>query len=288
MTITSQTTRQGKLIHRLPPGDLVDARESGDRLRAYCPIHGGDHQRSLSIEPATSWGFCHCCHATMLLETMPPIIVGRPGNRQDRRDAAVPVGPVGSVRRAGGLLSRSLSDGASAGPLPTSSLRPRASLAQRGRPATSLPSWQREEVAALTAVALFMREALASSPRAQLYLDERGLPPALALASGVGYLSCLVWEQAPVSAEQQSLLRRWIGRIVFQLGSPAGQGVIGRTLLRWEPGMDENAHNALLDLPGAGSKPTRPAGSALTCLRDRNDSLHNWNNSSWLKAALIA
>jgi hypothetical protein len=47
MTITSQTTRQGKVIHLLSLGDLVDAVESGQRLRAYCPIHGGDHQRSL-------------------------------------------------------------------------------------------------------------------------------------------------------------------------------------------------------------------------------------------------
>jgi hypothetical protein len=39
MTITSQTTRQGKVIHLLSLGDLVDAVESGQRLRAYCPIH---------------------------------------------------------------------------------------------------------------------------------------------------------------------------------------------------------------------------------------------------------
>ena len=70
MTITSQTTRQGKVIHLLSPGDLGDAVESGGgggRLRAYCPIHGGDHQRSLSIDPETGWGFCHCCHATVLV-----------------------------------------------------------------------------------------------------------------------------------------------------------------------------------------------------------------------------
>jgi hypothetical protein len=107
-----------------------------------------------------------------------------------------------------------------------------------------------------------MREALAASRRAQLYLSERSLPAVSTLASGVGYLSRIVWEQAPVSAEQQSLLRRWMGRIVFPLGSPAGQGFIGRTLLRWEPGMDENAHKAVLDLPGAPRRwiKTNPAG----------------------------
>jgi len=65
-----------------------------------------------------------------------------------------------------------------------------------------------------------------------------------------------------VSTEQQQLLKRWIGRIIFPLGSPDGQGFIGRTLLKWEPGMDENAHKALLDQKGAPRRwiKTNPAG----------------------------
>ena len=65
-----------------------------------------------------------------------------------------------------------------------------------------------------------------------------------------------------MSKEQQRLLKRWIGRIIFPLGSPDGQGFIGRTLLKWEPGMDENAHKALLDQPGAPRRwiKTNPAG----------------------------
>ena len=120
-----------------------------------------------------------------------------------------------------------------------------------------------------------MRAALASSRRAQLYLTERALPPAIALASGVGYLSRAAWEQAPVSTEQQRLLKRWIGRIIFPLGSPDGQGFIGRTLLKWEPGMDENAHKALLDQPGAPRRwiKTNPAGwfgfDAPACLAEQ-------------------
>jgi len=107
-----------------------------------------------------------------------------------------------------------------------------------------------------------MREELASSRRAQAYLAERALPPAIALASGVGYLSRAAWEQAPVSKEQQRLLKRWIGRIIFPLSSPTGHGFIGRTLLQWEPGMDENAHKALLDHLGAPRRwiKTNPAG----------------------------
>lgn len=66
MTITPQITARGKAIHILSPGDLMQVVESGERLRAFCPIHGGDHQRSLSIDRATGWGFCHCCHGAAL------------------------------------------------------------------------------------------------------------------------------------------------------------------------------------------------------------------------------
>jgi DNA primase len=120
-----------------------------------------------------------------------------------------------------------------------------------------------------------MRAALASSRRVQLYLSERGIPATLALASGVGYFSRAAWEQAPVSTEHRSILKRWIGRIIFPLGSPDGQGFIGRTLLKWEPGMDENAHKALLDQPGAPRRwiKTNPAGwfgfDAPACLDER-------------------
>jgi len=127
---------------------------------------------------------------------------------------------------------------------------------------TLIPRWQQEEAAALMAVAPLMRECLASSEHAQAYLNERGIPPAIAHAAHIGYVSRSAWERAPVSAEQQPLLQRWIGRIVLPLSSPDGGGFIGRTLLRWAPGMDENTHKALLDRPGAPRRwiKTNPAG----------------------------
>jgi DNA primase len=220
MTITPQTTSRGKAIHILSPGDLIQVVESGERLRAMCPIHGGDHQRSLSINRATGWGFCHCCHATVLVEALSSSLAF-----------------VGEGR----------------------SLRKRADAGRH--PATTTPGWQREEVAALQAALPLMQEALASSWRAGRYLDERGVPLASASAAGIGYLSRSVWEQiSPLEA--QHLLKRWIGRILFPLTSPYGQGFIGRTLLKWEPGMDENTHKVLLDRPGAPRRwiKTNPAG----------------------------
>src|ERR1700730_5234770 len=86
MTITPHITSRGKAIHILSPGDLMQVVESGERLRASCPIHGGDHQRSLSIDRASGWGFCHCCHATVLVEAMNPmLVVGRAAGRAYRK-----------------------------------------------------------------------------------------------------------------------------------------------------------------------------------------------------------
>src|ERR1700694_1410228 len=145
MTITPQITSRGKAIHIVSPAGPMQVVESGERLRASCPIHGGDHQRSLSIDRATGWGFCHCCHATVLVEAMSPTLV---------------------------FAGKS------------HALRKRAGAGQH--PATTTPDWQREEVAALQAILPMMRDALASSWRAQRYLDERGIPLVCARAAGVG------------------------------------------------------------------------------------------------------
>src|SRR6266851_3296852 len=189
MTITSQTTRQGKVIHLLSPGDLGDAVESGrggGLLRAYCPVHGGDHQRSLSIDPETGWGFCHCCHATVLVTPTGSRLVGGRGYAHAQHNASSNI-----------LTFPPRADHRSSAPA-------RPSLVQHIYPATTSSRWQQEEVAALTAVAPLMCEALASSRRVWLYLSERGIPPTLATASGIGYLSRVVWEQAPT--EWRSLL----------------------------------------------------------------------------------
>src|SRR6266852_5321398 len=138
MTITSQTTRQGKVFHRLSPDDLVDAVERGERLRAYCPIHGGDHQRSLSIDSSTGWGFCHCCHATVLVETSDPMIADKRGSRDERRGAD------SDTRSPSPCIAH----------LSPSSFRPYP--LRRVPPATTIPHWQQDEVAALMAVAPLM------------------------------------------------------------------------------------------------------------------------------------
>jgi hypothetical protein len=244
MIINSQITRRGKVIHLVSSSDLDKAVQSGERLRAYCPIHGSDHQRSLSIDLSSGWGFCHSCHATVLVRSMTSVIATGHRNTYGQRFAQ-------------GVV---LDDGAGSEHSPPFPMR--SCLSQDVRLTIPTPRWQQKEVAMLLRIVPLMRQALASSLLAKMYLTERGIPAMLALACGVDYLSQSAWEQAQVSREQRQLLKRWIGRIIFPLGSPGGQGFIGRTLLKWEPGMDEGAHKALLDKPGAPRRwiKTNPAG----------------------------
>jgi hypothetical protein len=229
------TTRQGKVIHVLAEADLDAPLPSGERLRTYCPIHGSDSQRSLSIDSTSGWGYCHCCHATVLIEEYAPDVAEQ--LRHGSQGEHLP----------------HLSSAQKSQPNPT--LR---------HPRPVMPSasqWQRDEQAALCQVWPQLQAEACSSRRAQAYLDERGIPPEITQTSGIGYLSRSGWEDAPGTEAQGRLLRRWIGRMIFPLGSPDGSGFIGRTLVRWEPGMNENAHKAILEAEGMKRwMKTNPAG----------------------------
>ena len=59
-------THQGKAVEIVLQSELRSPVDMGERVRAYCHIHGSDHQRSLSINKATGWGHCFnaACNAT--------------------------------------------------------------------------------------------------------------------------------------------------------------------------------------------------------------------------------
>jgi hypothetical protein len=203
----SMITRAGKRIYILSASDLdMDEASSGQRLRAFCPIHGSDHQRSLSVDADSGWGYCHCCHATVLVEEYAPDVAE-------------------TVRRHGKQVSDCLSGVPHVAALRRASASPRP----HPRPSAVRPQWQRAEGAALCATWPLMRDALADA-RVRAYLDERAIPPEVAAAQGLGYLSRAAWQEAPVPDAQRDLLARWIGRVVFPLGSPDGRGFIGRSL----------------------------------------------------------
>jgi hypothetical protein len=243
--ITQAITRQGKIIHVLAASDLDDPLPSGKRLRAFCPIHGSDTQRSLSVDATSGWGFCHNCHATVLVEEYAPDIAVRLRyGRSDNTDAA---------ERISGLPSADV-----AHPSPPSRLT--HTHFQPARPSAT-SQWQRQEQAIVHHVWPLLQQEACSSRRARAYLDERGIPPEITQASGIGYLSRHLWEAASVSDEQRALLKRWLGRIIFPLVSPDGHGFIGRSLWYWEPGMNENQHKAVLEARGIRRwVKTNPAG----------------------------
>ncbi len=234
-------TQQGRLIEILLQSELCDPVNMGEYVRAYCHLHGSDHQRSLSINTANGWGHCFnaACNATVLVAEWNP----------------------GVAKRLIHLHYQGLSPGFSAS---HQSLRKRPPLASQPmliHPAKTPQRWQQAELVALQSVDEQMRAALAYTKRARAYLNERGIPLEVAQMAGVCYLPPALLKRAELQAQREAL-SRWTERILFPLTSPAGKGYIGRSLWHWQPGMDENAHKSLLDQPGKPRRwiKTKPAG----------------------------
>src|SRR5436309_8392897 len=72
-------TQRGKRIEIILQSELCDPLNMGEFVRAYCHIHGSDHQRSLSINKATGWGHCFnaTCDATVLVAEWNPTVAER-------------------------------------------------------------------------------------------------------------------------------------------------------------------------------------------------------------------
>jgi hypothetical protein len=62
----------------------------------------------------------------------------------------------------------------------------------------------------------------------------------------VGYFPAELLDQ-PELRQSRRLLQRWVDRLLFPLTAPSGKGYIGRSLWRWQMGMDEDVHKALLE-----------------------------------------
>src|SRR6266702_4335817 len=63
------STRHDRHVQIISQWELRDPLSRGEYVRAYCHIHGSDHQRSLSINRRTGWGHCFnaACEATVLV-----------------------------------------------------------------------------------------------------------------------------------------------------------------------------------------------------------------------------
>lgn len=195
-------------------------KRSGGKLRAYCPVHGGDHQRSLEIRLEDEgtfkrgYGYCHNCKATIFVIEM------------DRKRAE--------------WIEKHQGNGAER-------LKQIDLLKPHPQTRAKAEEWQQQERSLLATIYPRMQVALASSKRAQAYLSERSIPLDVAQAAGVAYLppSAL---KSPDLQEHHSLITKWADRLIFPLWAAEGRrGYAGRTLRLWKPGMDENEHKRLLD-----------------------------------------
>jgi hypothetical protein len=233
-------TQQGKEIEILLQTELDDPIDAGEHVRAYCHLHGSDHQRSLSIDKASGWGHCFnaACDVTVLVAdwnlTLAKQLIHTHYQGLTARS---------SVYSTTRHQSRQVT----------------STVVKHTARVTS--TWQHDELAMLLSRQEYMRAGLVHSARAQAYLEQRKIPLELALATGVGYLTPTILDSSACS-EQKGLMHRWTDRLIFPLSSPAGKGYIGRTLWGWKAGMDENAHKALLEQEHAPKRwiKTNPAG----------------------------
>ncbi len=239
-------THQGRQIEIVLQSELCDPLNMGEYVRAYCHIHGSDHQRSLSINKATGWGHCFnaACNATVLVGDWNPSLTKHLLQMYYQ-----------------GLSSASLPSYQSPYQTYKKKKAPLAFQPVLLHPPKSVPKWQQDELSTLLTLDEQMRIALSHSERAQAYLNERGISLEVALSAGVRYLPPMMVNRLEAQ-KQRGILRRWAERILFPLASPAGKGYIGRSLWHWQPGMDETAHKLLLDQPRRPRRwiKTNPAG----------------------------
>jgi hypothetical protein len=227
-------SRNGNRIHVMSLGEL-DYLERGNYIRAFCPVHGGDHQRSLSINVHNGWGQCFNarCQALVLLKEIAPEIAHRLLAAQRAR-CTHPHPPYRQEKR--------------------SALSPHAQ--EEPSQERDTLSWQEQEVQVLRALSATMHQEIINwTP--SVYLESRMIPVDLAVEEGVGFLPPMAFVCQP------RFMQRWSDRIVFPLRSPEGNGYIGRSLAGWKLGMDESEHKVLLeqceDMPRRWIK-TNPAG----------------------------
>lgn len=247
-------TSKGRQIFLIPTeNNLCDPKIQPSWTRAQCPIHSGDHQRSLSINKASGWGQCSQCHALVLLEEY------NQKTANDLRQKYI-VQFNNPAEHINPYFDRDAPH--------TSLKRDTGSATNEPKEATYGESWQHKELQALHLLYPWLQQALKNvevgdSWQAQAYLAGRSIPLDIALHEGIGYLPRELLHDHPDFQQYQCLLDRWTERIIIPLRSPDGNGYMGRTIWRWQIGMNEEEYKGLLadecDAPKRSIQ-TNPAG----------------------------
>ena len=199
ITLALPRTADGRTILTRADLDGYDRpRRSGGRDRYYCPIHGGDHQRSLSVDPVSGAYKCFSCGVGGVLRDYWPERSGQADSTPRRAPTApAPLPSVEDVGR-GERARRADVDAERAA---------RLALAPASRQAAAF-------LARLDA----MNDALRDPDcPGSVYLRGRGLDPALAADLGAGYAASDAWPGDRGRA---------VGRIVYPLTDPATGTVV--------------------------------------------------------------
>jgi Toprim-like len=200
MNLSGDTSRDNLT---LTEADLAACRpivgEGGHVLRALCPFHGSDRQRSLRVQVHSGRFVCFACGAWGYMDT-----ARAQWHEEQQRQAAFRRPPAHRQRLAHRRQSpppRSRPPAAAARPRSADPPAPRASAPARPDLAQQLAAFQ----------------AALPGSRGAAYLQQRGIPLALAQQHGVGYAAPGTWPHAA---------RDWRGgRVVFPHTTPDGHVV---------------------------------------------------------------
>jgi DNA primase len=193
VSISGDTPRENLTLSE---SDLAACRplvaEGGHVVRALCPFHGSDRQRSLRVQVHSGRFVCFACGAWGYMDT-----ARAQWREEQQRQAAFPRPPARRQR----MPSR------------------RQVPPPLARPPAAHPPAPREPAPALPDLAQPLAAFQAALPgsRGEAYLQQRGIPLALAQQLGVGYAAPGRWPHAA---------RDWYGgRVVFPHTTPDGHVV---------------------------------------------------------------
>lgn len=190
MSVSTDTTRENLTLSDAELAACQPlAGEGGHVLRALCPFHGSDHQRSLRVTVASGRFVCFACGAWgYLAEARERWQEARQRQATFRRPAARPQ--------------------------QTSRPRPGAAAVKPPAPRPPAPHAPAPARPALAQQLAAFQAALPGS-RGEAYLRQRGIPLALAQQRGVGYAAPSTWPHAA---------RDWRGgRVVVPHTTPDGR-----------------------------------------------------------------
>jgi len=237
MILSGDTSRDNLTLSE---ADLAACRpivgEGGHVLRALCPFHGSNRQRSLRVQVHSGRFVCFACGAWGYMET-----ARTHWREEQQRQAAFGRSPAHRQH-----LPRRR-------PLPPPRRPPAAAAGQRSAhlPASRAPAPGQPDLAQHLAA---FQAALPGS-RGAAYLQQRGIPLALAQQLGVGYAAPGTWPHAA---------RDWRGgRVGFPHTTPDGRlvNLYGRAVGTAEQVPKAKRHDHLPGIKGYFNAPALQAGA---------------------------